>query len=242
MWPLQVISSHSFQAQCDGRGAQYGQRAREEHRADIGHGGDESQRRARQRERDVQKRGVRAHREASAVGRRAAHRLDAKTRVHERVAEAGKASADQPDRGRRREPEQRLAGRLHQQESESHPRAAAPVREMAEEHTREDESDRERGECRPHRPAARRESNATNAVIAPKPALVSAKPTPGSQTAATTLVSEGRTRAVGATRRSDATSSGAASGTIVVASAIAVKPKLPYKVVPAGAPSAKAAY
>ena len=67
-------------------------------------------------------------------------------------------------------------------------------------------------------------SNATNAVMAPKPALVSAKPSPGSQTAATTLVSEWRTRAVGATRRSGQTSMSVAKGSSVVASAIAVKP------------------
>src|SRR5207247_8583726 len=85
-------------------------------------------------------------------------------------------------------------------------------------------------------------SNATNAVIAPKPALVSAKPTPGSQTAATTLVSEGRTRAVGATRRSGVTSSRAASGTSVVASAIAVKPKLPYRSATAVETRARAVY
>src|SRR5438552_4777114 len=48
---ISVLSGRVPQAQCDGRGAQYGQRAREEHHADIAHGRDEPQRRTGQRER-----------------------------------------------------------------------------------------------------------------------------------------------------------------------------------------------
>src|SRR5260221_8391063 len=73
-------------------------------------------------------------------------------------------------------------------------------------------------------------SSATKAVTAPKPTLLSAKPAPGNHTAAITLLNAGRPRAVGATRRSRATSSNAASGPSVVASAIAVKTSLPYKI------------
>src|SRR2546426_10275362 len=76
-------------------------------------------------------------------------------------------------------------------------------------------------------------SSATKAVTAPKPTLLSARPAPGNHTAATTLLNAGRLRAVGATPRSRATSSNVASGASVVASALAVKPGVPYKIVPA---------
>src|SRR5258706_13263166 len=78
------------------------------------------------------------------------------------------------------------------------------------------------------------------AVIAPKPKLLSAKPTPGTHTAASTVVKGAWTRPVGATRLTGAANRRVASGTSVVASAIAGKPWAPYRDVPIGAPSAKA--
>src|SRR4051812_16540780 len=85
-------------------------------------------------------------------------------------------------------------------------------------------------------------NSAMNAVIAPNPTLASASPTPGTDTAATTLMNDGRALAVGTTRWSGVTTRSVRSGTSVVASAIATKPKAPYSTVPAGAPSANAAY
>ena len=85
-------------------------------------------------------------------------------------------------------------------------------------------------------------SSPTNAVIAPKPTLLSAAPHPGSHTAARTLVNAGWTRAAGAARLSGATTSRVRSGSTIVPSAIAPKPYRAYSSDPTGAPSAKAAY
>jgi hypothetical protein len=68
------------------------------------------------------------------------------------------------------------------------------------------------------------------------------RPKPGTQTAPITLVKSGRTWGNGATGRRGATSSRVNSGISVVASAIAAKPWAAYRLVPAGAPTAKAAY
>jgi len=67
-------------------------------------------------------------------------------------------------------------------------------------------------------------SSDTNAIIAPKPKLLNARPTPGTHTAPITAESGAWARAVGVTRRTGAANNKAASGTSVVASAIAVKP------------------
>src|SRR6267378_362354 len=61
-------------------------------------------------------------------------------------------------------------------------------------------------------------------VMAPNPALVNARPSPGSQTARKTFRKEADAPAVGATRGNGATKAREASGTSAVASAMAAKP------------------
>src|SRR5712691_4620677 len=224
---VKIFISTSFgieQPPCDQCGAEHDQRADKEHGTEVGNAGDQSERRTGKSESHIEKSGVSAHGEASALRRRTAHCFDTKARISERIAEAGKRCPDQCQRRPRRQPDQRLTSRFDQYGNQRDLGAADPVRQMAEDHAR----------------AAK--SSATKAVTAPKPTLLSAKPAPGNHTAETTLLNAGRPRAVGATRRSRATSSNVARGPSVVASAIAVKPWLPYKVVPTGAPSAKAAY
>ena len=65
---------------------------------------------------------------------------------------------------------------------------------------------------------------ALNAVTAPKPMLLSAAPTPGTQTAAITFMSPVGTRAIDGTRSSRATGSSVAKGSSVVATATPAKP------------------
>ena len=61
-------------------------------------------------------------------------------------------------------------------------------------------------------------------MIAPKPTLPNAAPSPGTQTVPSTLRSAGRPRCSGATGLKGRTDSRVASGASVVASAIAAKP------------------
>src|SRR6476620_649303 len=84
-------------------------------------------------------------------------------------------------------------------------------------------------------------SRALKAVIAPKPMLLKADATPGTQTTAMTFITPACTRAMDGTRSSGATNSSVSTGRNVVANATATKPNVPYMAVPMGAPSANAA-
>src|SRR2546422_712735 len=81
-----------------------------------------------------------------------------------------------------------------------------------------------------------------NVVSAANPAVVNASPTPGTQTAPTTRMIDGRALAEGGTDRTGATSASVTNGTSAVASAMEMKPNRPYKAVPTGAPIANATY
>src|SRR3954451_5782275 len=81
-----------------------------------------------------------------------------------------------------------------------------------------------------------------NVVSEANPAVVNASPTPGTQTAPTTRVIDGRALAEGGTGRTGATSASVTNGISPVASAMEMKPNRPYNAVPIGAPIANATY
>src|SRR6266496_5842857 len=100
---VKTFISTSFgieQPPCDHCGAEHDQRADKEHGTEVGNAGDQSERRTGESESHVEKSGVSAHGEASALRRRTAHCFDAKTRIDKRVAEARKSGSDQSHRGR----------------------------------------------------------------------------------------------------------------------------------------------
>src|SRR5690242_11906488 len=117
---------------CDDRGAERDERARKKDGAQTGPAGDESKRRARQPERQIEKRGVDAHGEAAAFHGRAADRFDTETRIDERITKTGERSASKRHAGPWREPDQRLTDRFDQDADERDPGATDLVGQMAE--------------------------------------------------------------------------------------------------------------
>src|SRR5947207_15667972 len=86
--------------------------AREEHGTNSCNASDEAKRRTGEAEREIQKGRVCAHRETSALRRRAAYCLDAEPRIDERVSEAGECGADQRNARPGRHPKQPQANGL----------------------------------------------------------------------------------------------------------------------------------
>ena len=81
--------------QRDCGGTEHDDGTREEHRPNSRNAADEPQRRTGDSERQVEKCGVRAHREPPALRRRTLDGFHAKAGVDERVPEAGECSPDQ---------------------------------------------------------------------------------------------------------------------------------------------------
>jgi len=83
--------------------------------------------------------------------------------------------------------------------------------------------------------------SALKAVMAPKPMLLSAAPTPGPHTETMTFMRPVCKRGIAGMPCNGTMQSNVASGSSVVASAIAEKPKRAYSMLPIGAPTANAA-
>jgi hypothetical protein len=114
-------------------GAERSHDAGDEGRAEAGKVREQAESRGAEAQRHVKKGGVRAHRESSALGRRAPDRFDAQTRINQRVTGAAQSGSEQRQRRPGRQPDQSQARRFDHCADERDLGAAKPVRHMAQE-------------------------------------------------------------------------------------------------------------